>query len=85
MHALGVAQGIALYTDNGRDRPVSYVLETPGYGCVVQINNDGPMEYPLTASLAPYSVNPHKFDHEPPGGVLGGGDPPRRRGRYDPP
>ena len=37
--------------------PVAYVLETPGYGCVIQIDNLGPMEYPLTASVVPHSID----------------------------
>lgn len=52
-----IRQGIELYSDDGRGRPISYVLETPGPGCVVEIINDGPMEYPLTASVAPHSID----------------------------
>ena len=32
-------QGIELYSDDGRGKPISYMLETPGYGCTIQINN----------------------------------------------
>ena len=67
-------QGIELYSENGRDRPVSYVLETPGYyGCVVEITNTGPMEYPLTASVVPHSINevPYMYDYD---GMPNGGD-----------
>jgi len=78
-----VRQGIHLYSDDGRGKPIFYVLETPGYGCVVQITNTGPMEYPVTAAAVPHTVNtePSFGSVEP---VLGGvGEPPRRRGRYD--
>ena len=51
-------QGIDLYSDNGHGRPVFYVLETPGNrGCVIEITNTGPMEYPLTASCVPYTYS----------------------------
>ena len=30
-------QGIQLYSDNGADKPVFYILETPGYGSVVEV------------------------------------------------
>jgi len=47
-------QGIDLYSDDGRGKPVSYLLELPGYGSTISIKNMGPMEYPLTASVVPY-------------------------------
>lgn len=80
-----VRQGIQLYSDDGREKPIIYVLETPGPGCVVQINNDGPMEYPLAAAAVPHSINTDPSstfgDGRP---ILGGGDlQPRRRSRYD--
>merc|ERR1712087_780992 len=58
-------QGIEVYTDNGRDRPVSYILETPGYGSVISIRNTWPsMEYPLTAHVVPHNVNPSSINRE---------------------
>lgn len=47
-------QSIDLYSDDGRGKPVSYLLELPGYGSTISITNTGPIEYPLTASVAPY-------------------------------
>lgn len=74
-------QGIEVYSDDGRRKPVTYVLETPGYGCVIQIYNEGPMSYPLTASVVPHSIGrdmPHDRDDV----VVGGADRPRRRDPY---
>ena len=52
--ANSIRQGI---DSDGRANPVHYVLETPGYGCVIEITNTGPMEYPLTASCVPYTYS----------------------------
>ncbi|EOD06956.1 hypothetical protein EMIHUDRAFT_453372 [Emiliania huxleyi CCMP1516] len=49
-------QGIELYTDDGRERPIFYILETPGYGSVVEVRNTGPLEFPIAASVVPHSV-----------------------------
>ena len=47
-------QGIDLYSDDGRRKPVSYLLELPGYGSTISIKNEGPLEYPLTVDVVPY-------------------------------
>jgi hypothetical protein len=47
-------QGIELYSDDGRGKPVSYVLELPGYGSTISITNTGPLAFPITASVIPY-------------------------------
>ena len=47
-------QGIELYSDDGRRKPVSYLLELPGYGSTISITNLGPVAYPLTVDVAPY-------------------------------
>jgi hypothetical protein len=75
-------QGIELYSEDGRGRPVSYVLETPGYGCVIQINNKGPMEFPLTAEVVPLTVNHAVLAY---GGqaIIGGDDRSGHGGCYD--
>ena len=79
-----VRQGIRLYSDDGRGKPVFYLLDTPGPGCVVQITNTGPMEYPVSAACVPHTINtsPPDIDPRP---VLGGETFQRRRGRYDMP
>jgi len=75
-----VRQGIQLYSDNGREKPIIYVLDTPGPGCVVQITNTGPMEFPVSAAVVKHSVNtePAVGSTEP---VIGGEwwEQPRRR------
>lgn len=78
-------QGIELYTDNGRDRPISYILETPGYGSIVEITNTGPMEYPVTASVEPYSIQEEMSSAPVVGGDPWGGGPAGLggRGSYD--
>ena len=73
-------QAIELYTDNGFKRPIFYILETPGRGCVVSVTNTGPVEFPLTASVVPHFVNQ---DTTPYGAVVGGNERRRRRCRYD--
>jgi len=79
-----VRSGIELYTDNGAGRPILYTLETPGYGCVIEIHNTGPMEYPVTALVVPKEINRDKPSNDEDFEVVIGGtdsDFHRRRGR----
>merc|ERR1712137_172983 len=48
---------IELYTEDGFDRPFFCILETPGSGNVVRIVNTAPVEFPMTASVVPNSIN----------------------------
>ena len=58
-------QVIDVVTDNGRDKPISYILETPGYGSVISIKNTWPsMEYPLTAHVVPHAISPGYEYHQ---------------------
>jgi hypothetical protein len=61
-------QVIELYTEDGCDRPFFCILETPGSGNVVRIVNTAPVEFPMTASVVPNSINEEMSS----GAVLGG-------------
>ena len=63
-------QVIELYTEDGCDRPFFCVLETPGAGNVVRVVNTAPVEFPMTASVVPHSIN----DSMGGGDVVIGGD-----------
>jgi len=61
-------QVIELYGEDGADRPFFCILETPGSGNVVRVVNTAPIEFPMTASVVPNSIN-HEAHAE---AVLGG-------------
>jgi len=63
-------QVIQLYTEDGADRPFLAFLATPGSGNVVRIVNTAPVEFPMTCSVVPHSINENMFD----GGAILGGD-----------
>ncbi|KAL1522492.1 hypothetical protein AB1Y20_017480 [Prymnesium parvum] len=65
-------QVIELYTEDGLDRPFLCFLETIGSGNVVRIVNTAPVEFPMTASVVPYSINQNMgvYDND----VVIGGD-----------
>ena len=50
-------QVVEVYTEDGCDRPLFCILETPGSGNVVRVVNTAPIEFPLYASVIPYSVD----------------------------
>jgi hypothetical protein len=89
-------QSIDLYSDDGRRKPVSYLLELPGYGSTISITNTGPMTFPLTAAVVPYG--PQRMEQQsqmgygampfgmddygmPGAGRYGAGDPYGRNGQ----
>merc|ERR1712078_359362 len=61
-------QVVELYAEDGRDRPFFCILETPGSGNVVRVVNTAPVEFPMTASVVPNSINEDMTS----GAVLGG-------------
>jgi len=61
-------QVVELYTEDGCDRPFFCVLATPGSGNVVRVVNTAPVEFPMTASIVPNSINQEMAS----GAVLGG-------------
>jgi len=61
-------QVIELYTEDGMDRPFFCFLVTPGSGNVVRIVNTAPVEFPMTASVVPNSINQDIAS----GAILGG-------------
>ena len=61
-------QVIELYTEDGLDRPFFAILETPGSGNVVRVVNTAPVEFPMTASVVPNSINDDYSD----GAIIGG-------------
>merc|ERR1711988_1395602 len=50
-------QVIELYTEDGFDRPFLAFLATPGSGNVVRCVNTAPVEFPMTASVVPHTIN----------------------------
>jgi hypothetical protein len=50
-----VRQVADVYVDDSRNRPFSSIVQTPGYGSTIIVRNTGPMAFPLTATVEPYS------------------------------
>jgi len=63
-------QVIELYTEDGCDRPFFCVLETPDSGNVVRVVNTAPVEFPMTASVVPHTINNYMGGND----VVIGGD-----------
>lgn len=77
-------QAIELYTDNGRDRPIQYLLETPGGSCSFVITNVGPVAFPMKVAAEVGSLRPDADAAAVLGGDVKNADERRRlRSRYD--
>lgn len=57
-----VKQIIEFYADDGLDRPLFAVIETPGSANVIRIVNTAPLEYPLVAWVEPLMVGRPRHD-----------------------
>merc|ERR1711871_1303153 len=62
-------QVIELYSEDGLDRPFFCILVTPESGNVVRVVNTAPVEFPMTASVVPHSINQDYANNDV---VLGG-------------
>tara|TARA_Y100000389_G_scaffold204958_1_gene261270 strand:- start:4676 stop:4861 length:186 start_codon:yes stop_codon:yes gene_type:complete len=56
------------------DRPFFAILGTPGSGNVVRIVNTAPVEFPMSASVAPHSIDRDMASGVGGGDVIIGGD-----------
>uniref|UniRef100_A0A7R9VQ28 Uncharacterized protein n=1 Tax=Pseudictyota dubia TaxID=2749911 RepID=A0A7R9VQ28_9STRA len=50
-------QVIEVYTEDGVERPFYIVVESPGSGNVVRIQNTSPLEFPMTARVEPFEID----------------------------
>jgi len=50
-------QVMEIYTEDGQERPLYAIIDTPGSGNVIRIVNTATVEFPLSASVEAYIVN----------------------------
>ena len=55
-------QVIELYTEDGLDRPLFFILPTPGSGHVVRVVNTAPVEFPMYVSVVPHKISEQTSD-----------------------
>eukprot|EP00985_Skeletonema_marinoi_P019577 scaffold11292_cov118-Skeletonema_marinoi.AAC.2 len=55
-------QVVEIYTEDGVERPFFAIVETPeAVGSVIRIKNTAPLEFPVYASVAPYTLGEYNF------------------------
>lgn len=73
-----VKQLAEIYNDDGYARPFSAIVETPGGANTICVKNNGPMEYPMKATVEPASTesfNSYPYDGNYGGNAYGGYSP----------
>lgn len=58
-------QVLALYTEDGLDRPFMAVIQTPGSGNVVRVVNTAPVEFPMLATVVEHEVGGFAYSEDP--------------------
>jgi len=49
-------QVVEFYCEDGRERPLYMIVDTPGVGNVIRIVNTATVEFPLLATIEPYTI-----------------------------
>merc|ERR1712147_502670 len=60
-------QILEVYTEDGLQRPMNLILNSPGVGNVVRIVNTATVEFPLSAALEPFIIDESRIDSAGPG------------------
>eukprot|EP00980_Cylindrotheca_fusiformis_P002604 scaffold618_cov130-Cylindrotheca_fusiformis.AAC.8 len=56
-----IKQVMEVYTEDGLERPFFTLIDTPGAGNVVRVVNTATMEFPLTAMVEPFEIDPDQM------------------------
>jgi hypothetical protein len=62
-----------IYTEDGLERPLYAIIETPGTGNVVRVVNTAPVEFPLSACVVPFTMDANAGDESGESGWDNGG------------